>query len=208
MLHTKAIEPRTLELLKTLMGAKSLKNYYLAGGTALAMLTGHRQSIDLDLFTRKPLNIEELRRTISSWGEVGEQSFSENVIYQVFVNGIKVDFVSYGYELLEPIQALKGLRLAGMRDIAAMKIGAIAGRGSKKDFFDLVELLNHYGLTEILEFYKSKYPSANVFHAIKSLTYFEDAENEPEPVVLHDLSWQKVKNIVSEEARKISLRRQ
>lgn len=119
-------------------------------------------------------------------------------------NGIKVDFVSYRYEPIQKILTIEGVRLAGLKDIAAMKIGAIAGRGRKKDFFDLVELLSHFSISEMMNFYMSKFPSANLFHAVKSLTYFRDAEHDPEPLSLKNLSWQAVKRIVSEEAAKYS----
>jgi predicted nucleotidyltransferase component of viral defense system len=202
MLHRDVVEPRTLDLLKTLMQVRALENFYLVGGTALALMTGHRQSIDLDLFTKHLLDIEKLRSVVSVLGTIEEQSFSENVIYQILINGIKVDFVSYRYEPIDEISTFEGVRLAGLKDISAMKVGAIAGRGEKKDFFDLVELLGHFSISEMMSFYMTKFPSANLFHAIKSLTYFRDAERDPEPLSFRNLSWQTVKKIVSAEAVK------
>ena len=95
------------------------------------------------------------------------------------VDGIKVDFVHYScYPWLTPAVIEDGLRLASPQDIAAMKVNAIEGRGTRKDFVDIYFLLKHFKLSELLEFYKQKYPEYSFFRALMSLTYFDDARRE------------------------------
>jgi hypothetical protein len=86
--------------------------------------------------------------------------------------------VNYKYPWLDNAVTEDGIVLAGIRDIAAMKIAAIIGRGTKKDFIDIAFLLQKFSLKEILDFYSLKYNDGSVFMALKSLAYFEDAESE------------------------------
>ena len=111
----------------------------------------------------------------------------------------KVDFVNYTYPWLDEIKSADDLRLAGLKDIAAMKLAAVPGRGTKKDFIDIYFLLKQFSLKEMLEYYKQKYADGSEFLVLKSLTYFEDAEPEQEPVMLKNISWQAVKDTVLNE---------
>ncbi|MDO8896749.1 MAG: nucleotidyl transferase AbiEii/AbiGii toxin family protein [Bacteroidales bacterium] len=197
MLYLSTIESPTLELLKKLMLNAKLKNMRLAGGTALALHIGHRKSIDLDLFGKIDFNLLEINELFIDFAKVSSIKRSENI--NIFsINGIKVDFVNYSYSWLQDIVLFNELRLAGMQDIAAMKLAAITGRGSKKDFVDLYFLLNYFTFAQMLGFYKQKYPDGSVYLLMKSLTYFEDAETEPMPVMLTDLSWQSIKDSLLE----------
>ena len=112
------------------------------------------------------------------------------------VDGIKIDIVNYAYPWLEPAVVEDGLRLASPADIAAMKIYAIENRGSRKDFIDMYFLLKHYSLDEILSFYKRKYPEHSEFVALRSLTYFEDAESFAMPKMFTDLNWEELKRFI------------
>ena len=89
------------------------------------------------------------------------------------------------------------LRLAGVEDIAAMKLAAITNRGTKKDFIDLYFLLKQYGLEELLDFYKNKYHDGSIFLVIKSLSYFDDAEEEAMPDMCVAIKWKDVKDHIS-----------
>jgi hypothetical protein len=105
------------------------------------------------------------------------------------------------YDRLEsPIQA-GGYTMLGLPDIAAMKLSEVCNRGSKKDFFDIVELLDHYGLPELFDFYKRKFKSHDTFHVLRSLTYFDDAEDEPDPITLKGQTWEDVKLRIGEAVR-------
>ena len=114
------------------------------------------------------------------------------------INGVKVDVLSHQYSLLQPPELIEAVRFLSTQDIAAMKLSAVAQRGSKKDFFDLIELLNHYPLSQLLSFYGQKYSEDNYFYVLKSMTYFQDAEEEPSPVILNDTSWENVKDGISQ----------
>ena len=92
-----------------------------------------------------------------------------------------------------------GIRLASPPDIAAMKINAIEGRGSRKDFVDMYFLLEHYSLSDIISFYKQKYPEHSEYRAMMSLSYFEDAELQPMPKMFKDVSWPEIKRRIFKE---------
>ena len=204
MLHRKVLEQRSFALLTNLMITPELSKFCLVGGTSLALQVGHRKSVDLDLFSKEDLVIESIKTVISKFGKILEQNIVENKIYQVTIDETKVDFVSYKYELIDKIQIEDDIRLAGKKDIAAMKIAAISGRGSKKDFFDLAFLLRYFSLSEILSFYKQKFPSGNYFHAVKSLSYFNDAESDPDLVLFEKMNWIDVKSLILKEVGKIA----
>lgn len=117
---------------------------------------------------------------------------------------IKVDFIRFKYPFSYPIVEIDGIRLLSMEDIAPMKLDAITGRGSKKDFFDLFFLLEHFSLTKIIELYSNMYPHSTVFHVIKSLAWFEDAEPQSLPDVLQKkVTWAQVKQRIETEVAKL-----
>jgi predicted nucleotidyltransferase component of viral defense system len=162
----------------------------LVGGTALALQYGHRESVDLDFFGS--LDLEDIAIVLKPFESVQLIRNSTNIkIY--LVNGIKVDFVNYPYAWIDQAVLEEGLVLASDKDIAAMKIAAITGRGSKKDFIDLYFLLKKYSLDEIIAFYIQKFPDATKLIALKSLVYFSDADAEPTPKMIHKVSWEEAK---------------
>ena len=192
MLQYKTIEPGTLQLLKELQALPVLQETRLVGGTALALQLGHRSSIDLDFFGSVQASSDELREALSARHSITIVKESKNINIYI-IDGVKVDMVNYRYSWIdEPVQG-DGFILAGLKDIAAMKIAAVVGRGTKKDFIDLYFLLQHFSLNEILDFYMQKYPDGSMFIAMKSLSYFEDAEADPMPVMFDDVSWEDVK---------------
>ena len=192
MLHYQTIDLPTLELLKSLQQIPNFSNLRLAGGTALALQLGHRKSIDLDLFGA--INIDELSlsKSLAGFGNPTLLNKSEN-IYIYLLNGIKVDIVNYHYPWLERELVLDKIVLAGKRDIAAMKLAAITGRGTKKDFIDIYFLLQHFSLEEMLDFYQHKYSEGSKFMVIKSLSYLDDADNEASPVMMIQTPWNDIK---------------
>ena len=99
------------------------------------------------------------------------------------------------YWFYPPIET-EGVRMAGLQDIAAMKLHAITGRGRKKDFIDLYFLLQHFSLKQLLELYEKKYPQNNLFFVIRSLSYFNDAEQDPMPEMFVDISWDEMKSTI------------
>lgn len=203
MLHLEAVYPGTLDLLRALMAREELNPFALAGGTALALQIGHRISVDLDLFGRHPFDPEELLSTYAEIGDYQLLSQSKNVLV-VSLRGIKVDVVNYRYGLLEPVRQIDNLRLLSLPDITAMKLAAITGRGRKRDFIDLFFLLKTYSLTEMMEFYRRKFPDGSEFLVVKSLAYFEDAEEDGDSVLLKEADWQLVKSTIRKEINKLS----
>ena len=138
---------------------------------------------------------------VDSLSEIGKLTIikeSRNIhVYQL--DGVKVDIVNYKYPWIKPMIVEDELRLADIRDIAAMKITAIIGRGTKKDFIDLAFLLDIFPLDKILSCYEKKYPEASRFMAMKSLVYFDDAEPEPMPYMLKAKSWNDIKERILKE---------
>lgn len=203
MLQYQAVESATLELLKTLLLKPYVENFCLVGGTALALHFGHRISIDIDLFTLDNFNASELHTNLSSEFKEIELLVKTTNSLLIELNGIRTDFIKFNYPFQQVLE-IDNIRLLSLEDIAPMKLDAITGRGKKKDFYDLYYLLQHFTFTEMLQLYQYKYQHSTIFHVVKSLTWFEDAESDPDPIVLDKkITWQKVKNKISETVVKL-----
>jgi len=192
MLYYKAIDAPTLALLKSLLAHEVFLQMRLAGGTALALQYGHRKSVDLDLFGIVTTDTLEVTAALGNMGEVRILQNTKN-IKSYSINGIKVDIVNYPYPWISSVIIEDNIRLADEKDIAAMKLAAITGRGSRKDFFDLYFLLKHFSLPELLACYVKKYADGSEFLVLKSITYFEDAEDDADPLQLIPVTWAEVK---------------
>ena len=202
MLQTQTVVPDLLELLKKLMNEKLFSEFNLVGGTSLALQLGHRNSIDIDLFGNQDINHVLFEEKIREFGDVEISQTSKNVLITK-INHIKVDFVSYKYPLLKDFLVIDNIRMLSTMDIAAMKLNAIMGRGSRKDFIDLFFLLNEFSMKEILNFYKKKFSDGSEFLVIKSLTYFEDADFQPQPQMFKDFDWEICKQKILEEVSRL-----
>ncbi len=203
MLSFGTVEPHTLELLKALTHEPLLSGVRLVGGTSLALQYGHRKSVDLDFFGEIKCDIIDINDMLRSYGRVMPIKETKTIcIYKV--DGIKIDIVDYSrYPWIDDCIQENDLRLASPKDIAAMKVNAVEGRGSRKDFVDIYFLLKHYSLSEILQFYRQKYPENSFFRALMSLTYFDDAELQMMPVMLSGVSWEEMKKYISMEVKKM-----
>lgn len=200
MLQKQAVEPKLLELLEFLMKEDTFKDFVLVGGTSLALQLGHRISVDIDLFGNAEVNELDFNNVLSENHSTKLLKKSKSIlIYSI--NGIKVDFVNYRYPLIDKVINYEGIRMASDKDIAAMKLSAIAGRGSKKDFIDLYFLLEKYTIEEIMDFYKQKFTDGSEFMVQKSLSYFEDADKEEMPKMLIDIRWEDVKDGILDRIR-------
>jgi hypothetical protein len=195
MLHYSTIDANTLELLKKLLAIPYFNNLYLAGGSSLALQIGHRKSIDLDLFGTIDADDISISKSLSSIGNIQLIKNTPNIRIYI-VNGIKVDIVNYPYPWIQNACEEDQLRLAGKKDIAAMKLAAITGRGSRKDFIDIYFLLNEFSLEEMLSFYSEKYQDGSSFLVLKSLTYFDDAETDAQPFMLIKTDWEQIKRTI------------
>jgi len=208
MLYLETIAPGTLQLLRKLQAREELSDTRLVGGTALALQLGHRVSVDLDLFGswKAGIDFNALFREI---GRAEKSSSTPNGNMQFYyVDDIKVDCVMYDmYPWIASSVCENGVCLAAKPDIAAMKINAITNRGSRKDFIDLYFLLNCYSLSELMAFYKAKYPESNEATALRSLVYFVDAEIQPMPQMIMPFDWNKCKERVVSEVHEFVLAR-
>jgi predicted nucleotidyltransferase component of viral defense system len=165
------------------------------GGTALALHLGHRHSIDLDFFGTIEIDGYQIADELK-FHELDDVVVQNNsrAIKIFYVNKVKVDIVNYRYGWIEPVVEDEGLRLAGLKDIAAMKLAAITNRGTKKDFVDLYFLLQHFSLNQMLNLYSKKYTDGSLFNVIRSLTYFVDAENNEMPEMFINANWEDIKS--------------
>ena len=200
MLHIETVEPRTLSLLNELMALPSLHSFSLVGGTALALRYGHRSSEDLDLFFHQKFDqllvINSLETTFTDRFAYKQQQTQFGIF--CFIDDIKVDIVHFPHLPISAIEVVDGIRFYSNADIAAMKIQAILGRGKKKDFWDLFELLQHYSLQQIIDWHKQKYPSQMLAISIPhAITYFVDADDSETPVSFKKQTWESVKKGIS-----------
>lgn len=192
MLFYNTVEKSTLELLASLQSEPMFKQLRLDGGTSLSLQIGHRISVDLDLFGELNEDVIDINSALIKIGKLTQLKNSKNInIY--LLNGIKIDLVNYNYPWLENVLVEGEYNLAQKKDIAAMKIAAITGRGSKKDFIDIYFLLKEMSLSEILNSYQKKYSDGSIFMALKSLIYFDDAEEDEMPKMLNRVTWEDVK---------------
>lgn len=178
--------------------AAATGDFYLAGGTALALRLGHRVSLDLDLFS--PDNAlgagqrDALLDALKASGPLKIKEAKDGTCH-LDLGGTSVSLFHYDYPILVPPRPWRGLDLASLEDIAAMKLSAVLGRGSKKDFLDLHELCRRLGVEPVMAAAARKFPLHADFplQAARALVYFEDAEKEPMPRMLAAVSWEDVK---------------
>ncbi|MCA1758554.1 MAG: nucleotidyl transferase AbiEii/AbiGii toxin family protein [Bacteroidales bacterium] len=193
MLYYETLEKPTLELLKKLMADYVLNDFVLVGGTALALRLGHRKSVDIDLFTNQPFKANQLAEHLQHTFEFAPDFMAENTV-KGEINGIIVDSIAHQYPWIENYKSFDGIRLAGLKDIAAMKLNAISGNGTRlKDFIDVATLSTKLSLNEMLHAYQQKY-SSNPVIALKSIVYFDDI-NFNEPILMVDdksFKWEKI----------------
>ena len=197
MLYEKAVEPTTLELLKRICSLPGLRNFALIGETNLALRLGHRKSIDLDFFCNTLFSESELEQIIFKTFSGSQIVHADYQTRQYFIKKVKVEFIGFRYPLLNDIETINEIRLFSFEDTIAAKLSAVLGRGAKKDFYDIYEILKKYTLSTILDHFRKKFNQENVFPLLKSLNYFDDAENEPNPISLKNISWEEVKKEIN-----------
>jgi len=192
-MHPTTLYPKTRQVLLKLAPLDWLRDFYLAGGTALALQLGHRKSQDLDFFSARFPKRELLFQRMARFQPKVIQEAPGTI--DLTINEVKVSFLEYTYPLLEkPVQFNK-VRLAGVKDIAGMKLSAVSSRGSKKDFVDLFVILKKYSLAELLNAFEKKFQGVKFqkLHLLKSLAFFADADQDPDPEYLEKIAWEEVK---------------
>jgi nucleotidyltransferase AbiEii toxin of type IV toxin-antitoxin system len=178
--------------------------WILAGGTGLALQLGHRVSLDLDFFREDGFDSDALRLGLGQLGRLEIQAQDADTLHTRF-EGVRLSYLRAEAPFLFPPLEYRQLRIADARDIAAMKIVAIGGRGSRKDFVDLHAYLMAGGdFPALLEILRRKYAntSFNEVHLLRSLVFFEDAEQEPMPRMLRPTNWNDIRSRLEEEAQR------
>lgn len=193
-MHPEVADANMLQIFKRLGFLKEF-SFYLAGGTGLALQIGHRKSFDLDFFTPKEFIPEELSSIFKKHKLLVEGEMRRQGTLYCILEGVKTSFIFYDGLLLFPTLHFYSLDVADWRDIIIEKLRTVADRGQKKDFYDLYFGTKKIGINKIIESaYKKFGRNINYFHLLKGLTYFEDAEKNPEPMVLDKkVSWSDVK---------------
>lgn len=193
-LHWESLPPEQRQLAESLARQTWLEKFYLAGGTALALQLGHRQSIDFDFFTAGSFTARSIIEKLKALGAFELLGEDADTVHGT-INGVKVSFFKYNYPMLYECATYRCLRIASIEEVALMKLEAIAGRGNKKDFIDLYFILERFPLRQLFNEYERKYGKAiaNHYHLLKSFSYFEDAERQLMPLMLRPVVWEKVK---------------
>lgn len=208
--HPEVLGGRQPEVLEATAAPLSERGYRLAGGTALALVLGHRKSLDFDWFTAEAMGDPlRLARELEAEGiplrveQIGRRTL------HCTVEGVRVSLLEFGYPALAaPISwGERAVTSLSLDDIAAMKLSAIAQRGSRKDFVDLYALLReHRPLAEMLRLYQQKFDVQEIGHLLYSLTYFEDAERQRMPLMLWKLQWPEIRREVERQVRELAAR--
>lgn len=195
----------TKAILALLEKSEIIQKAYLAGGTALALQLGHRISYDLDFFTQDEFDENMLLPEIKKIADFKLEKIAWRTILGKFED-VKFSIFYYKYPLLYPANKFGEINITDIRDIAAMKIAAVASRGTKRDFVDLYFICKETAsLPDVIQLYDKKYKNlaTTELHIMKSLVYFEDAEPEEMPKMLKEASWGRIKKYFENEVRKL-----
>jgi hypothetical protein len=203
MFHKQTVSDTLWETLLTLMQIDQLRSFRLVGGTSLSLLMGHRMSVDIDLFTDTEydsIDFDGIDNVILATFPYVEMGYGGNnsMGKSYFIGNSPDDLVKldlfYTDPFIFPEINVEGIRIACKEEIAAMKLEVVGHGGRKKDFWDLHELLDHYSLNEMLDFYEKRYPySYTRDQLILMLTNFKTAEVDFNPICLRNKYWELIK---------------
>ena len=208
-MHEKTLPKHSMAVLKALELTKSkeLTGWILAGGTGLALHLGHRISEDFDFFRTDAIDVRRLHNVFSGFGKYETLQEEEHTL-TILALKTKISFFRIKNPFIFETTPYRFFSIADIRDIALMKLVAISSRGSRKDFVDLFEILRGgMSLQECFAALSEKYIEGrhNSYHILKSMTYFEDAEKEPMPVMLKPFNWKECKAFFVREAHTVVL---
>jgi len=193
-LHRETVSEEMFDLLEKLMKEDELRNFRLVGGTALSLLTGHRKSIDIDLFTGgidTNFDTQNISTFLSGKYDFKETSLSRLGLFGL-INNIKTDFFNHGHNWLDDGVTVENIRIASIREIAAMKLHAVSTNGTRlKDFVDLAFLGSYLSATEMINAYRNKYVNSNPLIALKAMFYYGDIDfDQSIELVTGNFKWQ------------------
>jgi len=206
-MHIEVLTAEQISVLDRLKRLELPPAFYLAGGTALALRYGHRRSVDFDFFRTDAFDAAELLAQLDDAFRDVEHLPSGSHTVQVRLLGVSTTFFRYRYSLLEPSEPTPwGFGLARNGDLAAMKLEAIAGRGSRKDFVDLYWLCRQgLRLERVFALFDHKYGTERTehYHRLRAIGYFGDAEQEPMPDMLLPFDWNDAKSFFEAESTRL-----
>ena len=205
-MHPKVLSKGAWSLVRRLVKEGLLDGWTLAGGTGLALQFGHRFSEDLDLFRPDPFDPGEVLHRLATLGSVEVQHRGPGTLHTL-VGGVRLSFLEARAEFLFPGVPYRGMTVADPLDIAVMKLVAVGGRGSRKDFVDLYFLFRqNVSLESMFANLRRRFRNIdyNEYHLMKSLVYFEEAEAEPMPEMIRKVSWEEVRGRIVQEVRRVS----
>lgn len=206
IVHESILTDAQMRVLRTVGPFARRAGFYLAGGTAVALRFGHRRSEDFDWFTSALPRSDTLLADLQTQGVPIQEAQIEAGTLIGWVDGVKVSFFEYRHPLLDTLDTWPeyDTEIASARDLGAMKLLAIAQRGSRKDFLDLYELLqNGAALRSMLEDFRERFQTDSV-SALRGLTYFDDAETEPMPEMLKPLDWRELRAALGQAVREVA----
>ena len=205
-MHSEILTPAQQSALAVLSQQSGLRDFYLAGGTALALHLGHRASEDFDFFRQESFDPQSLLRQLPAPPRVAVLQEARDTLTVEF-RKVKVSFFAYPLNLIKPlVTGALPVALASIPDIAAMKLAAIAGRGSRKDFVDIYFICRQcFPLKVAFTYMQAKFTDQeyDLYHILRSLTYFADAESEPMPALRADATWDDMKRYLTSEAARL-----
>jgi len=208
-MHTDCVPSNALKVLDQLRDIIHTHRFTLAGGTALALQYGHRISVDLDFFSEHPFSTEKLYQEMKGGGLEPEIIHEEEGTLTSMIEGVKVSMLHYPYPFLEKEETLRDVPVAGILDIASMKVIDISQRGARRDFVDLYFVLLDTPFWKIAGNMVKRYGAKriNPVNIGKSLVYFNDAEGDPDPQYRGDVrpDWESIKKFFKSRVRQIVL---
>jgi hypothetical protein len=196
MLHYEILDKKRIKILPLFKNFK--RDFYLAGGTGLALQIGHRDSLDFDLFSSKDFNTKDLFlkiKDVFKEYKIVKTQEEKNTLTVIIDNSIKISFFTYKYKLINKLIKTDYFNLASIEDIGCMKLSAIVSRATNKDYIDIYFILKKIPLNVLLEKSNKKFPDIDESLIVKSLVYFEDVEKSP-------IRFRNNKNITFSEVKK------
>lgn len=195
MLHLNTIDPPLFQVLIDISQLPELSNFSLVGGTSLSLQLGHRKSDDLDFFTDRSFNIGEVKEAILRYnsGVIFLNETRQGISFSLPLSGTsaddirKLDVYNWAVKFIRPIKQEGEIRLASLEDITAFKLDAICHRKEKKDYVDIAVLLENFSFSQMLDFYREKFPMNDGRIVLSQILDTEGLENSVEPVMLIDL---------------------
>lgn len=201
MLHKDSVPLELFNITRQLMELESLRDFRLVGGTALALQLGHRESVDIDLFSSHFFPTEQIySELIKIFKPDGAVYVAKDVMIGIKINGVKVDIVNHKNKFIRDVVVMDGIRMARLEEIAAMKIKTTCdpffGRKTQKDLADIAVLLDRFSIKEMIGFFKEKYPTMAPYseNAIEHLSRDWDLaeKNSEMPKMHNDFTWETV----------------